>query len=296
MAKKAAVQTVEIIEEEKELNKVYVQLNQLQSIVAKKFEIEAKKEEIPRDLEDKKALLLKTNTSYLELHEKSEKIKEEIKSLSEKLREAEETRESDEKKMETITLSREFDTLTKQIEVDKDTEAALRKNLISKRNYSEELNTKLSIQEEMINAQEEEVREEENRMNVLFEECNAQEAECDALINEKSEGISNRIMSKFERIIRNKHGVGIVPIHGIECMGCHMTLPAQFVNDVREVTFKEELDEEEIKFCPYCSRVLYYENATGEDVISDVPESDDSDEADDTNEFAEAVGGNFSLD
>ena len=297
MARKAAEKTVVIIEESFVLNSIYTKLNQLQSIVAKKFEIEARKEEIPKDLEDKKAVLLKTNTNYLELHEKSERIKEEIRDLSERLKTAEQTREEDERKMETITLSREFDTLTKQIELDKETENSLRKNLISKKNYAEELNTKLSIQEEIMNNEEEEVKAEEQRKDSLMAECNKEEAECDAMIAEQSVGISPRIMSKFERIIRNKQGVGIVPVHGIECMGCHMTLPLQFVNSVREVSFKDEISEDEVRFCPYCSRVLFYEKAEGADVVESTPDSDDSEETEEitTDSFSEAVG-EFTID
>ena len=36
-------------------------------------------------------------------------------------------------------------------------------------------------------------------------------------------------------------------------MGCHMILPAHFANTVRQ--------GEEIVFCPYCSRILFYEES-----------------------------------
>ncbi len=65
--------------------------------------------------------------------------------------------------------------------------------------------------------------------------------------------LDDDLVFKFERIIRNKDGKGIVPIHGLVCQGCHMTLPVQFVNTVRK--------DEEIEFCPYCSRILYYDEA-----------------------------------
>ena len=35
------------------------------------------------------------------------------------------------------------------------------------------------------------------------------------------------------------------------CDGCHMILPAQFANEVHK--------GEEIVFCPYCSRILFYQ-------------------------------------
>ena len=97
-------------------------------------------------------------------------------------------------------------------------------------------------------------------------------------------GIEESILFKFERIIKNKAGVGIVPIHGHVCQGCHITLPVQFVNEVRK--------GEEFMFCPYCSRVLFWEEAEGYDhVVQHIEESEieeagladfvDSDEFDD---------------
>ena len=53
-------------------------------------------------------------------------------------------------------------------------------------------------------------------------------------------------------------GIGIVAIKGNVCMGCHMILPVQFANEVRI--------GEEFVFCPYCSRILFYEeSAEGEE-------------------------------
>jgi Zn-ribbon protein, possibly nucleic acid-binding len=70
----------------------------------------------------------------------------------------------------------------------------------------------------------------------------------------------------FLRIIRNKMGLGIVAIKGNVCMGCHMILPAQFSNNVRL--------GEEFVFCPYCSRILYYEESSeGEELFFDTEDS-----------------------
>jgi len=94
------------------------------------------------------------------------------------------------------------------------------------------------------------------------------------------------VLFKFERIIRNKMGRGIVAIKGGVCMGCHMILPAQFANTVRQ--------GEEIVFCPYCSRILFYEESEqGEEdffndedsgSLSDLDDMDDDYDEDDEEE------------
>lgn len=235
------------------MKEIYNTLSQLQDVLARMFEIEDKIKEIPKALADKEAVLQKTKITYLELHDKSEKVKEELKNLRIRLDEAGVKRETSEKMMETITQAREFETLQKEIEDAKNAEQTLRKSLIAKEKFYDELNMKLSVQEEIMAQQTQEVEEETAVKDALIAENQAILDEIVAKKNELAKDLDPNLVFKFERIIRNKGGVGIVPVHSIVCEGCHMTLPAQFVNDVRR--------EDEIKFCPYCSRVLYYEES-----------------------------------
>ena len=55
---------------------------------------------------------------------------------------------------------------------------------------------------------------------------------------------------KFQRIIQ-RNSEGIVAVRNGVCTGCQMILPGQFANEVR--------DGEKILFCPYCSRILFYQ-------------------------------------
>lgn len=235
------------------MKEIYNTLSQLQDVLARMFEIEDKIKEIPKALADKEAVLQKTKITYLELHDKSEKVKEELKNLRIRLDEAGVKRETSEKMMETITQAREFETLQKEIEDAKNAEQTLRKSLIAKEKFYDELNMKLSVQEEIMAQQTQEVEEETAVKDALIAENQTILDDIVAKKNELAKDLDPNLVFKFERIIRNKGGVGIVPVHSIVCEGCHMTLPAQFVNDVRR--------EDEIKFCPYCSRVLYYEES-----------------------------------
>jgi uncharacterized protein YbaR (Trm112 family) len=72
-------------------------------------------------------------------------------------------------------------------------------------------------------------------------------------------------------------GRGIVGIRGGVCMGCHMILPVQFANTVRQ--------GEEIVFCPYCSRILYYEEAEeGQEEFFDIEDAGSLSDLDDMEE------------
>ena len=88
-------------------------------------------------------------------------------------------------------------------------------------------------------------------MNKLTSE---KQKELDKCLKEKksiSSGLDEELLYKFEKIVKNKEGIGIVSVKNNVCMGCNMLLPPQFVNDVRR--------EDKLIFCPNCSRILYYQ-------------------------------------
>ena len=80
-------------------------------------------------------------------------------------------------------------------------------------------------------------------------------------------GLDTEIVYKFQRIIqRNREG--IVAVRNGVCSGCNMILPAQFANIVRE--------GENINFCPYCSRILFYEDTGNEKDFDPIISMDDA--------------------
>ncbi|MDR3171497.1 MAG: C4-type zinc ribbon domain-containing protein, partial [Treponema sp.] len=120
----------------------------------------------------------------------------------------------------------------------------------------------------------------EERRSGIKAEVAEKQREVEQLIAEEhqlSPGIDPEILFKFERIIRNKGGKGIVAIKGGVCMGCHMILPVQFANEVRM--------GEKIVFCPYCSRILFYEESEqGEEDFFDTEDSGSLSDLDDMDE------------
>ena len=82
----------------------------------------------------------------------------------------------------------------------------------------------------------------------------------------------------------------IVAVRNGVCTGCHMILPAQFANIVRE--------GENINFCPYCSRILYYEEVSEDQQqdytamgvagsLAGLDDDDDDEEEDEESRFNE---------
>ena len=65
-------------------------------------------------------------------------------------------------------------------------------------------------------------------------------------------GISNAYLSRYERILKHKDGLALVPVDGGSCGGCNINVTPQQVNEIK---MNDQLVE-----CVMCSRILYLED------------------------------------
>ena len=182
--------------------------------------------------------------------------------------------------MDVVNTQREYEALDKEIKDASEREQQYRKDLQQRERLLAELDAQIKQQASLIEQQEKELEE---RRKKIQAEISDKQKQIDTLRKKESEltkNLDNEVVFKFERIIKNKMGIGIVAIKGNVCMGCHMILPVQFANEVRT--------GDEFVFCPYCSRILYFEeSAEGEEdyfntedtgALSDLDEMEEDEE------------------
>lgn len=241
---------------------VFNKLKSLQDILVQRYELEKKIVEAPKQLGAQDELLTRLKKEYIEKNTKYEEVRGKVISLKTDLETTEKQREAGEAGMDNITTHREYEALDKQISEANAKEQEIRKDLTSQEKEMLVLQENLKSDEEMINSSENELNKSKS---ALDDELNSYKVELEKLKKEEQEitpGIDQETVYKFQRIIQ-RNNQGIVPVKNGVCEGCHMILPAQFANEVRE--------GEKILFCPYCSRILFYQ---------------ESEEGDNTNYFA----------
>jgi hypothetical protein len=246
------------------MEEVFERLKDYQAILTKRVEYERDVEEIPKSLDAQIELLSRVKKSYSEKNEAFKEAEAKVRDLRQQLAEAEASREAAEKQMDAISTQREYEALNKEIRDATDREHTIRKDLQREERTLSEIEESLRRDESMIQLQESEIAEKSAKINA---EREAKIAEIQKLKNQEekaSQGIDKDILFKFERIIRSKQGIGIVPVKGYVCTGCYMILPAQFVNEVRSGN--------RVIFCPYCSRVLFYQETEdqAEQIFADI--------------------------
>lgn len=93
---------------------------------------------------------------------------------------------------------------------------------------------------------EEKEKETKNKVEAIFLEIENIKKERDDLVK----SIPPDFLSKYELIFNNKRGAALVAIENKTCLGCHMTLPPNVINEVKRGS--------NIIICDNCARILYY--------------------------------------
>ena len=276
------------------MEEVFEKLRKLQDILSEKIKLEHEVEDIPKILVTQEELLARLKKTFIDKNLEFEKCRVSEAEYRNLLEEAAAMREKSEKNMDVISTQREYEALDKEIREAAEREQQYRKDLQREEKLLLELDDQIKQNTAMIEQQEKDLEDRRKGIeaNILGKKDQIRKLEKDE--EELNHGLDPEVLFKFERIIRNKMGRGIVAIKGGVCMGCHMVLPIQFTNLVH--------NGEEIVFCPYCSRILFFEESgeEGEDFfdsedtgsLSDLDDLDEED-YDEEEEDEESAGIEF---
>ena len=265
---------------------VFEKLKGLQNILSEKIILEKKILEMPKMLTTQEELLARMKKTFIEKNQDYEKARTAEAEYRNSLADAEAKREKAEKNMESISTQREYEALDKEIEDAAGKEQEFRTKLQREVRIISDLDEEMKQSQALIEQQEGELEERRRDIETEVAEKEAQMQELSVQEESLNSDLDPDVIFKFERIIRNKMGQGIVAIKSGVCMGCHMILPAQFANNVRL--------GEAIVFCPYCSRILFYEESEQDEEdffndedsgsLSDLDEMDEEDYDDEEDE------------
>lgn len=266
-----------------EIQEVFENLKKLQAILARRYELEKQLNDAPNELVQQEQTLASFKKEFIEKNEKYEGVKAQVLATRLELEKTVKVREQAEVGMDNVTAHREYEALYKQIEDARLKEVELRKTLEFQERDLAMLDDDVQSVKALIDPQEADLQSAKASINQRCEQFRSELSNLKIDEDKLTPGIDEEILFKFQRIIQ-RNEQGIVPVHKGVCMGCHMILPAQFANTVRE--------GDKINFCPYCSRIIFYEQTGDEDKgdeellgagsLSDLDDSDyDYDEEDD---------------
>ncbi|ASQ29449.1 hypothetical protein CDQ96_03560 [Borrelia miyamotoi] len=227
-------------------------LKNLEGIYKARFELEERQKNIPRYLQAKKAQIDELIRSLDELQLKFKDYQKDDASLKLDIQDINVRKSKAEEKIDSIKTQREYEALEKELQTIIDDEVAIRKKMTHitglKTKVDKEIvevKNKLEVEQDIYATESTSL---ENELLEIVKKLDFIKIEEDKYASRMDEDF----LFKFQRIIRNKSN-GVVPLIDNVCKGCHMILPVEFANKVRR-------EPDDIKFCPYCSRILYYQD------------------------------------
>lgn len=232
---------------------VYEKLIIYQDILTDKFKLEEQMEDLPKIIVSKNEVLNRIKKTYLSKHKQYKKLEENLFSYDKKLSELKLEQAELDEKIKITKTQKEFEVIDKNIRLNREREEELNLQIMQDKRVVEDLRAAIDDYEINMKQQEEEIAKEQERVNL---ELNKIKKELDELKEKESEVVLNideDFRYKFEKIVKNKEGKGIVAVSRGYCTGCHLVLPQEFINRVRS--------NDKIYFCPNCSRTLYYDES-----------------------------------
>ena len=226
-------------------------LVELQGLDTQIFRIERDLESIPQELK-------KMDDAFEEKKSDLKKLEEALKALLMKRKEKEmdlESKEGSIKKFQSqlyqIKTNKEYAALEGEIARTRADNSLIEEEVLKIFDQMDAENQKISKEKEFLKAEEGKLERQKKKCD---EDVSRMKAEAEGLNAQRAVlagKIDKAVLAKYDRIVKSKDGLAVVPVAGDSCQGCFRILPSQVIHEIRT--------KKEIVCCGSCARILYLE-------------------------------------
>jgi predicted nucleic acid-binding Zn-ribbon protein len=161
-----------------------------------------------------------------------------------------------EARLNEIKSNRDYQALSREIESARKANLGIEDEILHKMQDIEDLKISVSQKEEDLAAEAGKLSSEQTELKKKLDSFNARISEEEKVRKKALADVSGRYLRQYDTIRKRRDGVAVVPVLDEHCQGCHMGIPPQLYNVV--------LLGQQIEFCPFCHRILYYKDALEE--------------------------------
>ena len=203
---------------------------------------------------------LKSIDEALELKKTSIKqAEEDLKNIQLKLKEKEgnlQQKEEQIKKLQgqlyTLKTNKEYSTMLSEIGGIKADNSLTEEDIIKFMDEIELVKKKILEEKGLFKTEELKAQKEKENIKLKAAEIETKLSGLNEKRNAVIPNIEKQVLSRYEKILKNKDGLAMARIEESSCGGCHMNLPPQVISDVKL--------REDIVICGSCLRMLYIED------------------------------------
>ena len=230
---------VEVQDVETEINKAD---RQIQSLENEADALEHAAGEYEGRVAQEKTALDDLRKNYRELESESKMNAEQIVKSNEKLR--------------SVKTNKEYQAILKEIDEIRKKNSAIEDRMLERL--------------EAIETAESTVKDKQSELTDFLRECKEKreallaraqrERQAMETLNEKKGQVSAKVDSKWIAVLddvkKKVRGLAVVPVEQAICMGCHLNIPPQLFNELQRF--------DEIRYCPHCHRIIYWQEQDSE--------------------------------
>lgn len=161
-----------------------------------------------------------------------------------------------EEKRRSVQTEREYRSLLKEEDQLRALKNQMEEEMISCMGRMETIEADLAEKETELTSVSQRVEEDKETINREASESEQRHAALTSRWREVADQALPQLLKTFTRLKDLlPSGDAVVPARASVCCGCNMNIPAQMYNEIQR--------SDSLKLCPYCNRILYYENDRG---------------------------------
>ncbi len=221
----------------------------LQKIDSKIDEIKTLKGELPMEVKDLEDDVEGLQTRVQNIDSEIAKMEEYMEARREGKKEAEALIKKYEKQQDNVKNSREFEAITKEIEMQGLEIKLCEKNIKDAQFELQERQVVKTQTGNLLEAKEETLAQKRKELEKIIKETEKEETDLAKLSAAAKEKVDERLLTAYERIRGNfRNGLAVVPVMRDSCGGCFNIIPPQRQAEIHQ--------RKKIIVCEHCGRVL----------------------------------------
>lgn len=225
---------------------ILVKLQEIDSFLADlRNEIERK----PLELEELKLRLEEKKKQLDVIQEDIKRIKINIKEKELELKSGEEEVKRLQSQLMQVKTNKEYKSLLMEIEGKKADNSLIEDNILDLMEEVDKKELELNKERDNFKHLEAEYSKEEARIKSEIAKIENQIKDKEKEREEVCSHLDTQLLSIYERLLKNRDGLAIVPVVNDACGGCHLSLRPQIINEIKR--------KDHLVTCERCSRILY---------------------------------------
>ncbi len=234
-----------------------ITLNEQVKILVELQKIDAEIYQLRKELSEYPALLKEIQAAFEKKKVNFKAAEDELKVLQLKQKEKEmelQTKEEKVKKLQgqlyQLKTNKEYSVMDLEIKGLKADNSLLEEEILKLLDAVDQAKAKAAKEKELVAAEEKKLKEEDEVLKKKVSQMNAEVTVLEEKRKSYTPNIDPKLYYQYEKILKGREGIAIVPVKNNSCSGCFMELTSQTVNEVQM--------QEKLIFCESCARILYW--------------------------------------